>query len=81
MKVGLMYYGIKTRYASDFPLCFPHELIMRKLCITGLLIRLQNKTPGNNEFGVPRWPPQKFVSFRGMKRDKKATHLDYLNFC
>ena len=24
----VLYHGIKTRYAYDFPLCFPHELIM-----------------------------------------------------
>ena len=24
----ILYHGIKTRYAYDFPLCFPHELIM-----------------------------------------------------
>ena len=23
-----LYHGIKTRYAYDFPSCFPHELIM-----------------------------------------------------
>ena len=32
MKVGLIYgsslHGIKTRYAYNFPLCFPHELLM-----------------------------------------------------
>ena len=24
----VLYHGIKTRYAYDFPLCFPHELLM-----------------------------------------------------
>ena len=24
----VFYHGIKTRYAYDFPLCFPHELLM-----------------------------------------------------
>ena len=24
----VLYHGIKTRYAYDFPLCFPHELTM-----------------------------------------------------
>ena len=24
----VLYHGIKTRYAYDFPLCFSHELIM-----------------------------------------------------
>ena len=24
----VLYHGIKTRYTYDFPLCFPHELIM-----------------------------------------------------
>ena len=24
----VLYHGIKTQYACDFPLCFPHELIM-----------------------------------------------------
>ena len=24
----VLYHGIKTRYAYDFLLCFPHELIM-----------------------------------------------------
>ena len=24
----VLYHGIKTRYAYDFPLCFPRELVM-----------------------------------------------------
>ena len=24
----VLYHGIKTRYGYDFPLCFPHELLM-----------------------------------------------------
>ena len=24
----VLYHGMKTRYAYDFPLCFPHELLM-----------------------------------------------------
>ena len=43
----VLYHGIKTRYAYDFPLCFPHELIMSlrniyikllKFCVTRFTI-------------------------------------------
>ena len=33
----VLYHGIKTRYAYDFPLCFAHELIMiREVHITSM---------------------------------------------
>ena len=29
----VLYHGIKTRYAYDFPLCFPRELLMSLIYI------------------------------------------------
>ena len=34
----VLYHGIKTRYAYDFPLCFPHELIMFEKYFYSLLL-------------------------------------------
>ena len=32
--MDVLYHDIKTRYAYDFPLCFPHELIMNAISKT-----------------------------------------------
>ena len=41
----VLYHGIKTRYAYDFPLWFPHELLMslRRLFLKFILKRLKGK--------------------------------------
>ena len=79
----VLYHGIKTRYAYDFPLCFPHELLMSLRNIYIYIYIQPART--NNEFNLwsgipPPLPPVLTPPWSYTNINRKIVDSGYVDY-